>query len=212
MSNDRIPDLAGQVCVGPKGHVTAGSIGEAFSALIPTFPDVRLIARPALIGERCTGIFSAVAHEWGATGPGPHLGALLVLYDPPRPQAPRAFVRGLPGAPGEVARAGHNGEDLGPADRQRLVDAYQAVIEGRGGPLQRTRRRGWAGEPDAIDRAVSACRILEAKYEDEDEGRITDQDVIDYLHTSRATFYRVLGARNVQFHDILRMARDEGTE
>jgi hypothetical protein len=211
MDNDRPNDQAGQVCRGPAGHISPDDAGADFSALIPAFPDVRLIARAALIGERCTGLFSTVAHEWGAAGPGPHLGALLVLYDPPRPQAPRAFVRGVPSAPDEVLRTGHHGEDLGPADRQRLVDAYQAVIEGRGGPLHRTRRRGWAGEPDAIDQAVTAYRTLESLYEVEDR-RITDQDLIDYLDTSRATFYRVMGARNLQFHDIRRMARDEGAK
>jgi hypothetical protein len=156
-------DSAGQPCIGPDGHIPPDADAKPLSALIPAFPDMRLIALPAAIGGRCTGLHSTVTHEWGATSEGPHLATIAVGFDPPRPHAPDAFVGGVPGLPGEIVRTGHNGDDLGADDRQQLVDAYQAVIEGRGGPIQLSRRRGKPEGATTYPRDLIRDKLLDSE-------------------------------------------------
>lgn len=128
-------------CIGPDGHVAPDTPPDAFSAIFPDFADVRIVMRAAVVGERCTGLHSTVTSDWGTTGPGPHIGSFAVGFDPPRPEAPLAYVAGTPGAPGITVRLGRNKGALSLTDQQRLLDAYQTVITGAVGSFSKRGRK-----------------------------------------------------------------------
>jgi hypothetical protein len=95
------------------------------------------------------------------------------------------------------------------AARKALNPPIQGA-DGRWFVAQR-RYRGALGDSNFIHQAVAAHQALEQLYEDEDR-RVTDQDLIDYFRTSRATFYARIGDEGYQFGDIARMAHDNASK
>ena len=209
MNDDRARDLAAQA-------EAAGGLTTS----LPGYPDTWIAwapPDPAFAHQAITISFETEAGErfpftwWRALLSGDDIPDARILIHARRDLGPYDVEIILhTSGPGHISGVGSSAP-LG--DVERLIERYHALVrhQASGDPFPvRRKRRGWAGAPDAIEQAVAAYRAIEEEYEAEDEDRrVTDQDVIDRLYTSRKTFYARLGDDGLRFDDLRRMAREE---